>query len=385
MLDSFFEREEFRVSRPPRDEMRPFVRWNLDLVMRWVVEGHPPTESELDRIRDLARALGATGMPLDTVPANYRRGARYAWQAVIGLAGDDDRDTVVAGAEMLFEYVDRITSVFAAAYEEGANATPASQQQKAAQALLERLSDGADLIAEDHELAESLGCDLASLRSAFVVRSRRRSAQQHGALAQRLRARGILAVAQGRRIVGLAAGEVGWDQLELGADAIVAQGEVPVGSLARDVLEELRLVVEIASEHRRAGVLSAADFPLELLLRRSPAVASRIHAQVYGPLSDELAHTLDVLVEHEFDRGRAAAALPVHRNTMHNRLVRIAELTGADVDGVLGRPLVTLAWLQRRSVRRASRATSPAVETEEALNGADDPSGRILAANAPRR
>jgi len=384
VLDSFFEREEFRVSRPPREEMRPFVRWNLDLVLRWIVQGQAPTESELDRIRDLARALGATGMPLDTVPANYRRGARYAWQAVIAAAGDEDREALVVGADVLFEYVDRITSVFAAAYEEGANATPASQQQKAAQALLERLSAGADLIAEDHELAESLGCDLTSLHRAFVVRSRRRSAQQHGMLAQRLRARGILAVAQSRRIVGLAAHDVAWDGLELGADAIIAEGEVESGSLPRAVLEELRLVVEIASEHRRAGIVSAEDFPLELLLRRSPSVAARVHKQVYGPLSEELAHTLDVLVEHEFDRGRAAAAMPVHRNTMHNRLVRIGELTGADVDSVLGRPLVTLAWLQRRSARRATLATSPPVETEAALNGHGAPSGRFLAADASR-
>jgi PucR C-terminal helix-turn-helix domain len=368
VLDSFFERDEFRETRPPREEMRSFVRWNLDLVMRWIVQGQPPTEAELDLVRDLARALGAAGMPLDTVPANYRRGARFAWQAVVAVVDEDDREAVVTGTDVLFEYVDRITSVFVAAYEEGASGAPALQQQKAAQALLERLTTGTDLIAEDHELAESIGCELAALRRAFVVRSRRRSAQQHGVLAQRLRARGVLAVAQGRRIVGLTARPVAWEALDLGSDAIIAEGELGPAAIPRDVLEELRLVVEIASEHRRTGVVCADHFPLELLMRRSPSVAARIHAQVYGPLSEELAHTLDVLVEHEFDRGRAAAALPAHRNTMHNRLVRIGELSGTDVDGVLGRPLVTLAWLQRRSVRQASLAVAPVWRTE---SGAD--------------
>jgi aryl carrier-like protein len=47
-------------------------------------------------------------------------------------------------------------------------------------------------------------------------------------------------------------------------------------------------------------------------------------------------------------RGRTAAALPVHRNTLRDRIHRISELTGVDLDSVEGRGMAWLAWLQRR-------------------------------------
>ena len=78
--------------------------------------------------------------------------------------------------------------------------------------------------------------------------------------------------------------------------------------------------------------------------------------RVYGPLSEELVRTLDVLAECDFDRGQAATALPTHRNTLRNRLVRVHELTGVDVDTVEGRALTTLAWLSRRGAPGAAPA-----------------------------
>ena len=90
---------------------------------------------------------------------------------------------------------------------------------------------------------------------------------------------------------------------------------------------------------------------LELLLRRAPAIAARMSERVYGGLSDELMQTLDVLVEQGFDRGRTATALPAHRNTLRNRLDRIRDLTGVDVDEVDGQTLTRLAWLHHRAGR----------------------------------
>lgn len=352
ILASFWEREEFRGSRPPLAELREFVRWNLDLALRWLIERQPPTEVELDRIRELGRAFGATGVPVDTVPANYRLGARFAWSAVIDSAGEIDRDLLRDGVGMLFDYVDRVTGVFVAAYEEGAGSSPVTAQERGAHALIERLTAGAELVAADHELAESIGFDLGAVTWAFSVRSQR-SAQQHGTLARRLRARGILAVAQGRRVVGLASRRVAFAEFDPGPEAILAEAELTAGAALGAVLDELALVVDIATERGHTGTVSARDFPLELLLRGSPGPAARIHAQVYGCLPDGLAHTLDVLLENGFDRGRAAAALPVHRNTLHNRLVQIGELIGVDVDDVQGRALVTLAWLQRANAAAA--------------------------------
>jgi DNA-binding PucR family transcriptional regulator len=62
----------------------------------------------------------------------------------------------------------------------------------------------------------------------------------------------------------------------------------------------------------------------------------------------ELRRTLEALIEHDFDRGATAAALPVHRNTLTNRLRRIRAITGLDVDAPDGRALVWLAWLESK-------------------------------------
>jgi DNA-binding PucR family transcriptional regulator len=40
--------------------------------------------------------------------------------------------------------------------------------------------------------------------------------------------------------------------------------------------------------------------------------------------------------------------LPVHRNTLRDRIARISELTGVDLEATEGRGLAWLAWLARR-------------------------------------
>jgi DNA-binding PucR family transcriptional regulator len=88
-----------------------------------------------------------------------------------------------------------------------------------------------------------------------------------------------------------------------------------------------------------------------VLLLGSQPVARRIRARVYGPLEHdhpELARTLDALIEHDFERAATAAAIPVHRNTLRDRLNRITELTGVDLGTSGGRALAWLGWLERR-------------------------------------
>jgi sugar diacid utilization regulator len=68
---------------------------------------------------------------------------------------------------------------------------------------------------------------------------------------------------------------------------------------------------------------------------------------------DELVRTLDMLVGHGFERAATAAALPVQRNTLRDRINRISEITGVDLDRADGRGLAWLAWLHR--VARAQR------------------------------
>jgi hypothetical protein len=103
VLDSFWDRPEFQQLHPPREAVRAWVRWNLDLVVRWLVERRPPDEKELDMFREHARDRAAAGIPADIIPANFRRGARFAWGALLEAATEEERPALLESADLLFE------------------------------------------------------------------------------------------------------------------------------------------------------------------------------------------------------------------------------------------------------------------------------------------
>ncbi len=347
VLDSFWDRPEFQEVHPPRERVRDWVRWNLDLVVRWLVEQRPPSEHELEMFREHARARAADGVPADIVPANFRRGARFAWGALLAAASEDERPALLESADLLFEYVDRVSRIYSEVYEEAARVRVAGPAEVAARALLGRIAADEPPMPEDHELAEQLGFSLERAARPFVIASPGGPAR-HAALAALLRRRGALAVSEGRRVAGLAPARSPWTGIGLEAEAIVAQGAPAIRVERGRALEELRMAVEVAAARGATGEISLEDYLPELLLRRSPQIAMRIRKRVYGPLSEELAHTLDVLVAHSFERGSTATALPVHRNTLRDRIARISEATGLDLEGAEGRGLAWLAWLARR-------------------------------------
>jgi hypothetical protein len=354
VMDSFWDRPELQETRPARDEMRAFVRWNLELVIRWLVSDVPPSDADLDVFRARARVRAAEGTSPDLAPANFRRGARYAWSALLDAASDGERLALVDSADFLFEYVDRVSRIFSEAYEEAARTRPSGAEEAGARSMLRRLVADELPLAEDHLLAERIGFRLDRGAWPFVLACPGRAALYHAELAAQLRRRGTLAVSEGRRVVGLAASDAPWRGLELEPDAIVAAGARAVLAERGVALEELRLVTDIAVVRGMAGEIAVEDYLAELLLMRSPRLAAKLSARVYAPLSEELAHTLDVLIEHSFERGRAAMALPVHRNTLRDRIARISEITGLDLDGAEGRGLAWLAWLHRRDATAAS-------------------------------
>jgi hypothetical protein len=348
VLDSFWEQPEFQALHPPRGAVLSLVRWNLDLVIRWLAEGRPPSEAELEVFRQQARDRAAEGFPADIVPANFRRGARFAWRALMEAATEAERPALLESADLLFEYVDRVSRIFSEVYGEASAAAPASADEAAARELLARIAADELPVAEDHQLAERIGFQLDRASRPFVVALPGRTVADHAELAAQLRGRGMLAASEGRRVVGLAEAGADWAGAPMPPEAIVARERAALGAERGRVLEDLRAAVEVALATGRSGEIALEDYLAELLLCRSPRVAGQITRLVYGPLSEELAHTLDVLVAHSFERNSTAAELPVHRNTLRDRITRIGELTGVDLDSAEGSGLAWLAWLQRR-------------------------------------
>lgn len=353
VLDSFWEEPALQRLHPDRDDFRSWVRWNLDVVIRWLTDGQPPTEDELAVFREHARARVAEGFPPDMIPASFRRAARFAWRAILDAATDAERAALVESAEVLFEYVDRVSRVYSEVYDAAAKATGPNAEEIAAGDALRRIAADEPPLTEDRRLAERIGFRLEGTARPFVIALPGRSAKDHSALASSLRRRRALAAAEGRRVVGLSYRQAPWRGVDgLDARAVIAQGPPAIGGERGQAIEELRGAVAIAAGRGRAGEIEAADFLPELMLRRSPRLASQIRARVYSPLDGdhpELVRTLDVLIKNNFEKGRVAAALPVHRNTLRDRIARISELTGVDLESAEGRGLAWLAWLARVS------------------------------------
>ena len=350
VLDSFWERPEYQRFEPAREDVRAWVRWNIDLVIRWLADDQPPTEADLERFRERARMLAAAGMPPDIVPANFRRGARFAWTSLLEGAREDERLALVDSADRLFEFVDRVSQLFSDTYASVDPAATISDEERRAQRLLRRARGGEDPTGEDQRFAERIGFELASTYRPFVLAAPARSVQQHSALAGRLRGQHVLAAAEGHRVAGLAHDAFRWRELDLGSRGVIAEGRPTPRAELGEAMEELELALDAAVAQGRSGPVDLDDHLAELLLRRSPRLAVRVRARVYERLAardPELTRTLDCLIEHDFDRKATAAALPVHRNTLSNRLNRIRAITGLDVDRADGRSLVWLAWLAR--------------------------------------
>lgn len=351
VLDSFWDQPDFQRRHPPRDDVRAWVRWNLDLMIRWLTDGEPPTQAELAVFREHARTRAAEGFPPDMIPANFRRGARFAWRALLEAATEADRPALLESADLLFEYIDRVSRIYSEGYESAARSNAASAEEIAAGAALRRIAAEEPPAPEDRQLAERIGFALERAARPFVIALARASPSRHAELAARLRQNGALAASEGHRVVGLSANRA-WRAVPLEGRTVIAHGAPAIGSERGHALEELRDVAALALAHGHAGEVEAAAYLPELLLRRSPRIASRLQALVYSPLDGdhaELTRTLNELIRNDFEKGRVAAALPVHRNTLRDRITRISQLTGVDLESAEGRGLAWLAWLARVS------------------------------------
>ncbi len=350
VLDSFWEQPAFQELHHRRDEVRAWVRWNLDLVIRWLADDKPPGEDEISVFREHARARADEGFPADMIAASFRRGARFAWRAIVEAATDAERPALVEVADLLFEYVDRVSRIYSEVYGSAEKRRAPSAEEAAARELLRRIAAEEETLTEDQQLAERIGFRLERAAWPFVIAIPDGSAQRHTELAAGLRRRRALAASEGRRVIGLSNLPRPWRGLELDARAVIAQGPAAIGGERGHALEELRGAVALAAGRGDSGEIEVGDYLPALMLGLSPRIAGQIRARVYSPLDGdhpELVRTLDALIKNNFEKGRVAAALHVHRNTLRDRIARISELTGLDLEGVEGRGLAWLAWLAR--------------------------------------
>jgi hypothetical protein len=340
------------------------VRWNVDLTLRWMINGTPPDEHVLSDLYELMRARAAAGQPLDDSVLVYRRGARMFWEALLDLAGGDDRSLLTARADTLWgyleDYVDMVVRVFAQAHPDQED-SPAAAGDLRARALFDRLCAQVPVTIEDRDRAAGLESDLAAPACPFTAQLAGASVADHAGLAARLRTAGALAFTEGIRVTGLMSPGFGWSTFLADPRLLLAQDPATPRARLGAAAENLRALTAIAARSGCRGRVSADDFLPELLVAETPEVADRIVRRVFGRLERadpmDLAVTLRCLAAHGFDTAATAAALQLQVNTLRYRISRIEKLTRLSLTEHRDRTLVLLAvtW---ETISRDQRSAS---------------------------
>jgi hypothetical protein len=375
------------------------IRWNLEIFLRWATDGGEPTAAELERLRTMIGARAAEGRPPEEGLAVYRRAMRAGWEAVLESADERERAVLGGAFDVLLEWLDIVSAVFEQAYAEEREA-PVSRREREARLLFERLVAGERPGPSGERTAAAIGFALDAPHRPLVAALADGDAAEHLRLAELLRGQGVLAVAEGRRVVGLTgatavakgrrvAGLAGAGPVDIGAlrsgerlvvcEVAVGEGidgastgggtarldgapEAAGAGLAAPRtaggaglaarLDEARTAVGLALAAGRRGRVDLDAYLPELLIAHSPQLAARLSRRVFEPLTaagrEDLADTLALLAANGFERAATAAALPVHRNTLAQRVARIEQLTGLDLDDPRDRGTVWLATLARR-------------------------------------
>ncbi|MFG3526461.1 PucR family transcriptional regulator [Streptomyces sp. NPDC047917] len=303
--------------------------------------------------RETGRRRAEQGVPMDTVLQAYRRGGRVMWQMMAehlratrgtrqahGAAGDRDTELDMAGA--VWETIDRYSLVMADSYRLTQLEMQGRQETRRV-ALFEALLDGhGDDPAVAAAASAALGVPVQD-RYVIVVAAQDPAAPPNPAPV--LDEHGIWSFwcpRSGRYagIVRLAAGECGvlLDLLRhrTGATAGVSPEFDRLARAGR----ALRLAEQaLRTLPAKSGGAAAFDDRLaEVLLVGRPEIAERIVGTRLGGVLDMAAErevllgTLRVWLDSGCSAARAAELLYCHRNTVLNRIGRIAELTGCDAE-----------------------------------------------------
>ncbi len=149
------------------------VRWNVDLIMRWMINGLPPDDYLRSELHEFLRARAVAGQPIEDSILVYRRGARMFWEALLDLAGDEDRAVLVAEWDTVWgcleDYLDLVVDVFVQAYADQQDA-PSTAGDAACPCPLRPVVRALPVTIEDRDRAARLGFDLVEPYRPFTAR-----------------------------------------------------------------------------------------------------------------------------------------------------------------------------------------------------------------------
>jgi hypothetical protein len=340
------ENPVYDATAVPVADLRHSCVTNVDRILELLAEGvrtgARPRHSDHDSSYDAARATGQRraeqGVPLDDVLRSFRMGGRHVWEDLVDRGAD-----VLSAAELrdigtqLWEVVDVTSAQVAIAYHAHERALVRVDEQQRAE-LWEGLLGGR---ARDHRFAQdaAVHLDVPADGDLLVVTA----AQLDRRLADdRLSPHATAWVRRTEGIVGLVVlrdetPTEAYAELRAIADEVavpvgvsaVVRGLGGVGTGFREASLALR------AQGRTPGLACFEERLPEALLLSAPEMAQRLVERWVAPVlalpsseSRALVATLTAWVAEAGSTTGTAQAVHCHRNTVVNRLRRVAEVTG---------------------------------------------------------
>ncbi len=295
--------------------------------------------------REVYVALGRgelrQGRTLDSLQAAYRVGARVAWRrvAAAGLRAGLDAELLSLLAEAIFAYIDELAADsvegYAEARSQGEELRARRRRELFALLIQQPPADPADIRAVAHAAGWKLPRRLAPLAC---------DESELAALGRRLPADVLRADLDEVGCV-LVPDPDGPGRAEQLARA-VESGRAALGPACEpaDTGESWRiakaaLAAMEAGVLPASGLLAAEDHLTELLVFGQPAIVNHIVARRLAPLRGltpraqrRMRETALAYVQHTGNAVAMAAALQIHPQTVRQRLVRLRELFGEQLD-----------------------------------------------------
>lgn len=337
------------------DELLRVVGRGVDESLAILTGDMSPQVDPDDPIVSPLERHAALGIPLAEVVEAISHGGPLVWQAILEAAQPDELDGLAQAATRWQRYL-----------QAGAHARGVVERdgEAGARVLFELLVAEQPPARVLIDAGRRAGVDLRDGSfEPVVMLARSHSSAVLARRAGELREAGHAAVLREDVVLALLSPEHA-STLAVPVRTLAMIGRASQLAGLHGAIVETQRLARLALAAGREGMLHSDDLAREVLsshvmLQNSPCLVADLRARVVEPLRchdarshTDLVGTLVAYVKHDFQLGRAAAAMHLHPNSMRSRLERITQLTGVCTSCSQDRLTLTLASCVAEGERR---------------------------------
>ncbi|QCU78468.1 PucR family transcriptional regulator [Citricoccus sp. SGAir0253] len=346
----------------PSESLLASARRNRALSIRTLLDGRAPAPDEIDEPRALMEERMGQGVPIVSVLAGFRVSMSVILRHLLDLAPafGVPADAALTFSTQLWALGDAFTTRAVVVYRDRSIAQAVADSARRTQWIRDAMVgvlDQAQLRSGAATFDIPLAGPVRAVRAAVAAGDTEDPAGRLQDWAASAGAR-ALAAPRGEGAVGILVGDAG--PARPAAGVTIAVGPPVALADLRDSFEGATRVLEAARRVGWDGVVDVERLSWRMAIPASPETTRMLHERHVEPVLAEGAfgglvlEALEAYLDHGMSIPLAAAAIPVHVNTLRYRLKRYEELTGASLQQP--ETLIEASWAlaAQRGLRRGA-------------------------------